>query len=143
MRRGIRRRRLALALGAGVLVALVAAAAALAITTQIGPLKVSATGEFEPRAASVPPEGRRRFTVVVEGPKNGDLVHTWSELCQPGKQPPPADFAAVYPFVTTVQGNRFRFRGGDPVLLRESLERLFRDRLSQGIRCPRASGTRR
>jgi hypothetical protein len=31
--------------------------------------------------------------------------------------------------VTTVQGNRFRFRGGDPGQLRESLERLFRDRL--------------
>jgi ammonium transporter, Amt family len=88
-----------------------------------------AGAEFEPRAASVPPEGKRRFTVVVEGPKNGDLVHAWSQLCQPGKGPPPADFAAVYPFVTTVQGNRFRFRGGDPSMLRESLERLFRDRL--------------
>jgi ammonium transporter len=85
--------------------------------------------EYEPRPASVPPEGKRRFTVVVEGAKNGDLLHAWSELCQPGKGPPPADFAAVYPFLTTVQGNRFRFRGGDPVLLRESLERLFRDRL--------------
>jgi hypothetical protein len=44
------RRRVALALGAGALVLLVGAAAALAITTQIGPLKVSATAEFEPRA---------------------------------------------------------------------------------------------
>ena len=31
--------------------------------------------------------------------------------------------------MTTIQGNRFRFRGGDPVVLRESLERLFQDRL--------------
>ena len=31
--------------------------------------------------------------------------------------------------MTTVQGNRFRFRGGDPVLLRENLERLFQDKL--------------
>ena len=85
--------------------------------------------EYEPRPASVPPEGKRRFTVVVEGPKNGDLMHAWSELCQPGNGPPPAGVPAVYPYVTTVQGNRFRFRGGDPVLLRESLERLFRDRL--------------
>ena len=44
-----------------------------------------AGAEYEPRPASVPPEGKRRFTVVVEGPKNGDLVHAWSELCQPGK----------------------------------------------------------
>ena len=85
--------------------------------------------EYEPRSASVPAEGKRRFTVVVEGAKNGDLVHAWSNLCQPGAGPPPADFAAVYPFVTTVQGNKFRFRGGDPVVLRESLERLFQDRL--------------
>jgi Amt family ammonium transporter len=85
--------------------------------------------EFEPRPASVPPDAKRRFTVVVEGPKNGDLVHAWSELCQPGRKPPPREFAAVYPYVTTVQGNRFRFRGGDPIELRESLERLFQDRL--------------
>jgi Amt family ammonium transporter len=95
----------------------------------LNPVEEMLTGaEYEPRAASVPPSGKRRFTVVVEGPKNGDLVHAWSELCQPGKSPP-ADFTAVYPFVTTVQGNRFRFRGGDPIILRESLERLFRDRL--------------
>jgi ammonium transporter len=85
--------------------------------------------EFEPRPASMPPDAKRRFTVVVEGPKNGDLVHAWSELCQPGRKPPPREFAAVYPYVTTVQGNRFRFRGGDPIELRDSLERLFQDRL--------------
>jgi hypothetical protein len=44
------RRRIVIALGAGVLALLVVAAGALAITTQIGPLKVSATAEFEPRA---------------------------------------------------------------------------------------------
>lgn len=49
MRRGIRRR-VGLALVAGLVALLVGAAAAFAITTQIGPLKVSATGEFEPRA---------------------------------------------------------------------------------------------
>ncbi len=95
----------------------------------LNPVEEMAASEFEPRAASVPTEDKRRFTVVVEGPKNGDLIHAWSALCQPGKEPPPADFTAVYPFVTTVQGNRFRFRGGDPIQLRESLERLFRDRL--------------
>jgi hypothetical protein len=46
---GVRRRVLA-ALVAAAAALLVVAAAALAITTQIGPLKVSATGEFEPRA---------------------------------------------------------------------------------------------
>jgi ammonium transporter len=84
---------------------------------------------LEPRAASVPPNGHKRFTVVVEGVDHGDLIHTWSELCQAGSTPPAPEFRAVYPYVTTVQGNRFRFRGGDPSLMRENLERLFRDRL--------------
>jgi ammonium transporter len=83
----------------------------------------------EPRPATVPPNGQRRFTAVVEGTSNLDLIHSWSDLCQTGPAPPAQDFRAVYPFVTTVQGNRFRFRGGDPELLRESLERLFQNRL--------------
>src|SRR5207247_2571890 len=83
----------------------------------------------EPKAAAVPPNGQRRFTVVVEGAANGDLMHTWSSLCQVGAQPAPNEFKTVYPYVTTVQGNRFRFRGGDPVMLRENLEKLFRDQL--------------
>jgi Amt family ammonium transporter len=83
----------------------------------------------EPKAANVPPNGHRRFTVVVEGANNGDLMHTWSSLCQVGGKPAPNEFKTVYPYVTTVQGNRFRFRGGDPVMLRENLEKLFRDQL--------------
>jgi hypothetical protein len=83
----------------------------------------------EPRSATVPPNGVRRFTVVVEGANNGDLMHTWSGLCQAGDQPPAPEFKTVYPFLTTVQGNRFRFRGGDPGLMRENLERLFQNKL--------------
>ena len=83
----------------------------------------------EPRPASVPPEGKRRFTVVVEGAANGDLLHAWSDLCQAGVKPPSEEFKKVYPYLTTVQGNRFRFRGGDPGLMRENLQRLFQDRL--------------
>src|SRR5262249_6191038 len=74
----------------------------------------------EPRPAAVPPDGQQRFTVVVEGANNGDLIHTWSALCQAGPKPPDPEFRAVYPFVTTVQGNRFRFRGGDAQLLQKS-----------------------
>ncbi len=86
----------------------------------------------EPRPATVPPvaDGQKRFTVVVEGPFNGELMHAWSDLCQAGAEPPPAEFRAVYPYVTTVQGNRFRFRGGDPNLMRASLQRLFEGRLN-------------
>jgi ammonium transporter, Amt family len=83
----------------------------------------------EPRAASAPPNGQKRFTAVVEGASNGDLIHVWSDLCQVGPEPPAAEFKAVYPYVTTVQGNRFRFRGGDQQALRDNLQRLFQDRL--------------
>jgi Amt family ammonium transporter len=87
----------------------------------------------EPRPARVPPDGQKRFTVVVEGAKNGDLLHAWSALCQAGAQPS-AEFRAVYPFLTTVQGNRFRFRGGDPIDLKDNLERLFQDHLQTPVR---------
>jgi hypothetical protein len=36
--------------------------------------------------------------------------------------------------VTTVQGNRFRFRGGDRVLMRGQLQRLFQDRLGSAVK---------
>jgi Amt family ammonium transporter len=79
----------------------------------------------EPRPASEPPNGQRRFSIVVEGAKDEDLIHAWSGLCQVGAAPPTPEFRAVYPYLTTVQGNRFRFRNGDPNVVRESLQRLF------------------
>jgi ammonium transporter len=86
----------------------------------------------EPRPATVPPDGHKRFTVVIEGATNGDLIHAWSDLCQIGAKPPTEEFKAVYPYLTTVQGNRFRFRGGDPTAMRDSLQRLFRNYLGGG-----------
>jgi ammonium transporter len=89
------------------------------------------TAHTEPRPATVPSSpGGKRFSVVVEGATNGDLMHAWSQLCQPHKTPPPPEFKAVYPYVTTVQGNRFRFRGGDPTTMRENLQKLFESRLN-------------
>jgi ammonium transporter len=93
---------------------------------------VPETPFHEPRAATVPPNGQKRFTVVVEGVNNGELIHVWSEMCQAGPRPPLAEFLAVYPFLTTVQGNRFRFRGGDPNVMKENLQRLFRDHFGGG-----------
>lgn len=87
----------------------------------------------EPRPATVPPlaGGQKRFTVIVEGPINGELMRTWSALCQSGSEPLP-EFRAVYPYVTTVQGNRFRFRGGDPEVMSANLRALFQKRLQNG-----------
>jgi ammonium transporter len=88
----------------------------------------------EPRPAMVPPDGEKRFSVVIEGVPQADLIHAWSDLCQPGKEPPAPDFKAVYPFLTTVQGNRFRFRGGDPNAMRDSLQRLFQRHANGAVR---------
>jgi len=94
---------------------------------------VPETPAHEPRAALVPPNGVRRFTVVVEGADPAELKNTWSELCQTGPTPPPDEFRAVYPYMTTVQGNRFRFRGGDPKMMSENLRLLLHDRLSTPV----------
>jgi Amt family ammonium transporter len=84
----------------------------------------------EPRHADVPPNGYKRFTVVVEGPKPAELANVWSDLCQAGPKPPTPEFRAVYPYLTTMQGNRFHFRGGDSSTLSGSLQRLFQQRLA-------------
>ena len=96
--------------------------------------EVAPAGESEPRAAIVPPTGSGRFKVLVEGANNGDLMHAWSQLCQPSDKPSP-EFKAVYPYVTTVQGNRFHFRGGDQENMKANLQKLFETSLEHGGRC--------
>jgi ammonium transporter len=91
------------------------------------------TASTEPRPAVVPPGGIGRFQIVVEGANNGDLIHAWSELCKPSDAPAP-EFKAIYPFVTTVQGNRFKFRGGDQETMRTNLQRLFEKSLQRSLR---------
>ena len=84
---------------------------------------------LEPCAASVPPDGQHRFTVVVEGPDTERVTEAWSDMCQAGPKPPTTEFLGVYPYVTTVQGNRFRFRGGDPATLATLLRQALQNRL--------------
>jgi len=90
----------------------------------MGPEGDMAVVGAEPRAAIVPPGGVKRFTVVVEAGRNGELATAWTKVCQPTPTPP-ADFLKLYPFLTTVQGNRFHFRGGDPKEMSDSLQRLL------------------
>jgi Amt family ammonium transporter len=94
--------------------------------------EVPETRPPEPRPATMPPNGHGRYTIVVDGPQQAELMHAWSEMCQTGK-PAPAAFRAVYPYVTTVQGNRFRFRGGDRVKMRTHLQDLFQDSLGETV----------
>ncbi len=82
---------------------------------------------IDPRAASQPPDLGKTFTVRVDGIDQGLMRKIWSDHCQIGDRPPAAEFKAVYPYMTTVRDNRFRFRGGDPETMRASLERLFQE----------------
>jgi hypothetical protein len=91
----------------------------------------SLTTGVEPRAAKVPPGGKR-FAVVLEGIQNGELLKAWSDLCQPGTRP--EQFTTVYPYVTTVQGNRFTFRGGEPEKMRDNIEKLFQGALRTPVK---------
>ena len=89
--------------------------------------------ETTPRSALVPPNGKGRFKVLVEGAPNDELITTWSQMCLPGASCP-AEFKKVYPYITTVQGNRFQFRGGDKEEMRTNLERLLQGRLKGPVR---------
>ena len=79
----------------------------------------------------VPPNGVKRFTLRLDGVNVEELTNKWSKLCQETEGPPNPDFRAVYSHVTTVEGNRFRFRYGDPERLGSHLEKLFQDRLDR------------
>jgi ammonium transporter len=94
---------------------------------------VPVTNPSEPRPAIVPPAESGRFQIVVDGIANGDLMHAWSTLCLPTPEPSP-EFKAIYPYVTTVQGNRFRFRGGDKVRMKENLQKLFEKALKRSLK---------
>jgi Ammonium Transporter Family len=79
-----------------------------------------------PGAADVGTDGKR-FTVVLEGADPRKLSKTWSGLCKVGATPPSPAFLAVYPYLTTVQGNRFHFRGGNPGQISDNLQALLRE----------------
>jgi ammonium transporter len=88
----------------------------------------------EPRPATVPPDGKGRFTVIIENVNPQELMAEWSALCQAGKGPASEDFRAIYPYLTTVRGNRFHFRGGDRYKMRGHLIKLFADKISTTVR---------
>ncbi len=81
----------------------------------------------EPRAATVPPPRQgKRFTVVLNGIDAQAMGSRWRALCQNGKTEHPPEFHEIYAQVSTVRGNQFRFRGGDPAQIQRGLEKLFK-----------------
>jgi ammonium transporter len=101
-------------------------------------LAMEAAHVAEPRPATTPGGPAKRFYVVVDGVNNGELMKAWSAMCQPTNGHTP-DFKKVYANVTTVEGNRFRFRGGDPNEMRDSVQRLFQGTLKAPIKASVAS----
>lgn len=87
-----------------------------------------------PRPAIAPPSGGKRFALVVEGPSKEALLSAWSGLCQDGPGTPSPDFLAVYPHLSTVSDNKFRFSGGDQAKVKESLTRLLQKSFGQGVK---------
>ena len=86
-----------------------------------------------PRPAVAPPSGNGRYELEVTGAPAGELIKTWSALCQPSDTPPDADFLAVYPYLTTITGTKFRFRGGDPAALSRRVASLFSKHLGRPV----------
>jgi hypothetical protein len=80
----------------------------------------------------VPPNGHR-YEVQPTVASAGELIKAWRALCQPSETPPDADFLAVYPYVTTIRGTTFRFRGGNPDELGKRLAALFTKQLGKEI----------
>ena len=64
-------------------------------------------------------------------------MRTWAEILTPDGKPPNPELKAIYPFLTTVQGNRFRFRGGDPEAVRANLMQLLKNKLPGTVRTAR------
>lgn len=96
-----------------------------------GPELEAGSVQTEPRPASRPRDGEKRFALYVEGAPAESVSRTWSQLCDAGAQSP-QEFRALYPYFTTVQGNRFNFRGGNPEQLSEQLLRLLKGRVGNG-----------
>jgi Amt family ammonium transporter len=100
---------------------------------------VAETALPEPRPAVAPPNGQQRFTLVLDGIDPAEATRVWTELNRPDASAHlPPEYRQLYPYLTTVQGNRFRFRSGDPAELGAALERLFEAKAKLGGKRPRA-----
>jgi len=87
---------------------------------------VVVTSSSEPRAAMTPPVRGNRFTVSLEGVEPTAMMSRWRELCGTQAGPPSDAFKSIYSNVTTIRGNKFRFRGGEREQMRRNLETLFK-----------------
>jgi hypothetical protein len=61
-------------------------------------------------------------------------MKVWTSLCQPTKESADPDFLAVYRYVTTIRGTKFRCRGGNPEELAKRLSTLFTKHVGKEVK---------
>jgi ammonium transporter, Amt family len=74
-------------------------------------------------------DGKRRFTLAVEGIAPEKIASVWTDYCQPGAAKPSPEFVALYAKMTTFQGNRFRFMDGNPSETADHLTHVFKSKV--------------
>ena len=90
--------------------------------------ELEGAGHHEPRPSIAPPSGLSRYSIVIDNVTPESVARAWSAICANNATMSPA-FKAIYPNFTTVQGNRFRFRGGDSNAMRDHLTSLLKTQL--------------
>jgi Amt family ammonium transporter len=85
----------------------------------------------EPKPATMPKDAKKRFSVIVEGMAPDKIASIWGEMCTPTKNPSP-DFLAVYPRMTLLQGNKFKFIEGNPEQISAHLAKLLQSASNGG-----------
>lgn len=82
----------------------------------------------EPRPAKTPPTSPtgRRFEIRLAGIDREAMTQRWRALCQNGTTQHPPEFKAIYAHVSTVRGDKFHFRSGDPKQMVRGLEEIFK-----------------
>ena len=104
----------------------------------VGQIEEEEAVGLEPKSASKPPVqfngGSHRFTVMIDGVDPKEVHAVWSKLCEPGTKTPKPEFVELYKNLTTVTGNKFKFRGGNPVEIKRQLAALFEDGLDISVK---------
>ncbi len=107
------------------------------IGVDVGPEMEEDVLQTEPKSAANPPAkfngSSPRFTVVVAGADPKAIHKVWNELCEPNEKKKRPEFLEIYKYLTTVNGNKFKFRGGDPVEIKRNLAALFQDGLDVSV----------
>ena len=94
----------------------------------------AARSASNPKSALSPGGAAKGYIISLDGAKEADVRKVWSDLCQAGTTPTSEDFKKVYPYLTTITGNKFKFRGGEPNSVKDALAKLFQNKLNVPVK---------